>query len=216
MQANFGVVTRYVNNDIFGQLINGKQAMGSAVVFKRIQVNPTTTKYFLLTNNHTVAPQDGYEEITYEITDYKGNTYRPTLLCALKEYDLAVLTFFADNEDSVYIPLEIAPQNVAIRAQVASIGRPMGQINALTLGRAVEYSTVKPDENTVDLSNVLFEVLYHDAPINTGSSGGAVLDETNRIVGINFAMTYGEETGVVYGCAVPAEKIREFLSAHDL
>ena len=60
------------------------------------------------------------------------------------------------------------------------------------------------------MSNVRFDVMTHTAYINHGSSGGPLLNSELKVVGVNFA---GSETAEK-GCAVPAEKVAEFLSAY--
>ena len=56
------------------------------------------------------------------------------------------------------------------------------------------------------MSNVTFEVVYHNAFINNGSSGGPLLDANLRVVGVNYA---GNSSGIGY--AIPAVKVNEFL-----
>lgn len=217
MQANFGVYTTYKNFDFFGNPTSSKMVFGSGVLFLAQVVDGGEPEYYyLLTNNHTVAKNDEFEQIAYEVKDYKGNTYPAVLIDGLAEYDLAVLKFEANDEIS-YTPLPLASKNVMNNVRVAALGQPHGQANMVTIGRVVGYNEIMSGEDVTALSNVLFDVIYHDAPIDTGSSGGALLNENCQVVGINFAMTVSKtDDDVAYGCAIPIEKVREFLEKIEL
>lgn len=217
MQANFGVYTTYKNFDFFGNLTNSKMVFGSGVLFLSEVVDEGEPEYYyLLTNNHTIAKNDEFEQATYEVKDYKGNIYPAVLVNGLADYDLAVLKFKADDE-IVYNPLVLASKNVMNNVRIATLGQPHGQANMMTIGKVIAYNKIMSGEDVKALSNVLFDVIYHDAPIDTGSSGGALLNENCQVVGINFAMTVNKtDEEVTYGCAIPIEKVREFLRKIEL
>lgn len=217
MQANFGVYTTYKNFDFFGNPTNSKTVFGSGVLFLAEVVDEGDPEYYyLLTNNHTIANNDEFEQAFYEVKDCKGNTYPAVLVNGLAEYDLAVLKFKADYE-IVYTPLVLASKNVMNNVRVAALGQPHGQANMMTIGKVVGYNEIMSGEEVTVLSNVLFDVIYHDAPIDTGSSGGALLNENCQVVGINFAMTVSKtDDDVAYGCAIPVEKVREFLQKSEI
>ena len=66
------------------------------------------------------------------------------------------------------------------------------------------------------MSNVKFEVYRHDAPINSGSSGGAILDYNYNIIGINYASSTDANGKFLNAFAVPIEKVKEFLLAKSV
>ena len=100
---------------------------------------------------------------------------------------------------------------------VVAIGQPIGIINAVTEGKVEKYITVSiPTENgniNENVSNVKFNVIRHSAPLNSGSSGGVLLNKDYKICGINYAAALVEDdTEFVTGYAVPVKKVLEFLT----
>lgn len=93
---------------------------------------------------------------------------------------------------------------------VAAIGQPGGQRNALTYGHAEECRVLGASAGSDD-SQVMFPVLYHTAPIASGSSGGAVVNFAGELVAVNFAGAYSEEGEYRAGLAIPIERVLEYL-----
>lgn len=92
---------------------------------------------------------------------------------------------------------------------VIALGSPEGQQNAISFGKVQKYDTIKANVEEY-LSNVSFNVIMHDAYINSGSSGGALLDSSLKLIGINFAGT--ESSGEGY--AIPISKVFEFCERY--
>lgn len=210
MQANFMIktVSYNVGFQAIGNVTSSAVSGGSGVLFYVGQ-----EKLFLLTNNHVIAKKSGYKYVTYSVTDYKGNEYDGNVSVVYSDaaYDLAVVAFEAGS-NTEYSPLKLAEGNPIVGTRVAALGSPLQQFNALTLGKVLFYDNVTLSEEKAGLSDVKFEVIHHDAPINQGSSGGVLLNERSEIVGINFATAFSQESGEFdYGCAVPTDKIKEFL-----
>jgi len=221
MQANFAVYSIHENVDIFGRVTASKQTLGSAVLFKKIIIQRsneqiTETEYYLLTNNHAVDVAGQYDLVSFKVKDYRGNVFNAKLVCNMAEYDLAVVKFVINDNEYEYNPLYLAQTNPTENVLIIAIGHPQGQANALTVGRVRGYGNPNSSEKTQEVSNVSFEIIYHDAPIDKGSSGGALISEMGEIVGINFAMTATSTDNDSLSCAIPPEKIIEFLTANDI
>jgi S1-C subfamily serine protease len=66
-------------------------------------------------------------------------------------------------------------------------------------------------------SNITFPVIYHDSPIDHGSSGGMLLNSDLELCGVIFAVAYEKESGdFVSGLSIPIEKVKEFLVTYSL
>jgi putative serine protease PepD len=102
-----------------------------------------------------------------------------------------------------------ANTNPKVDDVVVAIGQPKGQNNTVTIGKVLGYSKVHLTDTPIEESNVQFEVIVHDAPINHGSSGGMLISTSKKIVGINFA---GSESGEIQSLSIPLEKVKEFLT----
>jgi serine protease Do len=94
---------------------------------------------------------------------------------------------------------------------VIAIGNPQGQANTVTsgvlsaTGRTIQVRTPDGVRSYADL-------LQTDAAINQGNSGGALLDITGKLIGINNAMAMGAEN---IGFAIPMDVVREVFG-HEL
>lgn len=188
---------------------------GSGIIFLAEQ-DGSDIIYYLLTNHHVVtdAVAGGLFDISpYTVEDYRGESgYRNvTLLASSAAYDLAVLRMRGAADAGYKLPaLPFAAACAGVGEAVAAIGQPGGQRNALTYGHAGECRVLGTPADSDD-SQVTFPVLYHTAPIASGSSGGAVLNFTGELVAVNFAGAYSEEGVFRAGIAIPVERVLEYL-----
>ncbi len=198
------------NVTILAYTITGRKiSQGSGVIYKE---NEGT--YYALTNNHVI-----YEGFMFEIMDAYGDIWNAQIAGHDEKYDLAVVKFKINNEKEFYIP-KIVSIDPKVNANVISLGNPQGVMNAVSFGTVGEYVSIEAFDNDTMMddagSNVKFEVIKHDAPIDSGSSGGAILDYDYNICGINFASGRGENGEFVSGYAIQPTKILEFLTDKGL
>lgn len=96
---------------------------------------------------------------------------------------------------------------VAVGEPVAAIGSPFGEERSLSIG--VISATDRSIESLTGFETS--GALQTDAAINSGNSGGPLLDGRGRVLGINSQIrtTSGEGSGV--GFAVPVDVVRRSL-----
>ncbi len=106
--------------------------------------------------------------------------------------DVAVLKISAD------LPTVTPAPAAELRrgAEVAALGDPLGFGGTLTVGHL--SSPARPWGETTP-----YDFLQHDAALNPGSSGGALIDRTGRVIGMNVAIADGARRNVGIGLAVP-------------
>ena len=168
--------------------------------------------YYVLTNCHVAKKNSSYDKQKFTIEDYQGKTYEGYLYknsnksvsAIAASYDLACL-YFKPSSTNVK-KLSIVSSNPSSNDDVISLGAPKAQSNSITYGYIYGYRKITLSDKSTSLSNVTFEVVYHNAFINNGSSGGPLLDANLRVVGVNYA---GNSSGIGY--AIPAVKVQEFL-----
>ena len=162
---------------------------GSSVVF-----DEDDDHYYLLTNHHVV---DGYVSIT--LTDYLKTTYTASIYPHSMQsiYDLAILVIEKVNELKVLKISDHYDQGDVVSA----LGFPNG-IYQMTYGQIEAIDKV--------VHEISFEVIYHSAITYKGSSGGALVNNKDEIIGINFGKI--NDADVVEGYAVPGNQILEYLS----
>lgn len=176
---------------------------------------------FVLTNCHVAYSPTATQAITVE--DFRGEKHEATIYqkfpsaspAISAKYDLAILTFPYEGSDLATIPF--ASQSVKNGDGVISLGSPENQSHAITFGEMLGLRKANLEDSSKEETNVTFDIIYHSAAINSGSSGGPLLNGDLELVGVNYAGIPSEEgsDGFGHGCAVPLEKIREFLSVYE-
>lgn len=167
--------------------------------------------YYCLTCNHCVTPKEKATKTELTLRDGSDRDYTVALVGQSADYDLALLSFRTEND----LPtVNIAKENPADGEAVAAIGTPKGKHNVLTFGTVSRYESVTLDSAAQNQSNVTFPVIRHTAPIASGSSGGALLNAKLELCGISYADGVDRSGSFACGFAVPAEKIRAFLSLY--
>ncbi|GIX33973.1 MAG: AlgW protein [Lysobacterales bacterium] len=158
-----------------------EQSLGSGVI--------VTPQGHLLTNHHLIA---GADDIQAVLPD--GRTARAQLVGSDPETDLAVLKL----EGEGYPFLRLDPTVPFRVGDVAlAIGNPFGMGQSVTLG--IIGATGRNQLNLLTYE----DFIQTDAAINTGNSGGALINADGRLIGINTAIL-GRGTGAEgIGFAIP-------------
>jgi S1-C subfamily serine protease len=156
---------------------------------------------FLLTSAHVVAGpgRDGRAAFV------DGRELKFRVVGVDKLSDLAVLR--ADGGDLVPATLGEA-ENLRVGQLVIAIGNPNGFAGSVTAGvvSALGRSLPARAGRTV---RFIDNVIQTDAALNPGNSGGALVDSSSRVIGINTAVA-----GVGLGLAVPInEATRQIVGA---
>jgi len=169
------------------------QGLGSGVI-----VNRDGRKVYVLTNNHVVGEAD---QIDVKLND--GRTFQGKLVGGDPRKDLALVVF----ETAEDVPL--AALGDSDRVQVGdwalAIGNPFGLDSTVTAGIISAVGRRGgPGEN-------ISEFLQTDAAISPGNSGGALVNITGEVIGINtwIASNTGGSQG--YGFAIPINAARKAI-----
>jgi serine protease Do len=177
------------------RLRGGRTAMGggSAVVI--------TPDGFLVTSAHVV---EGSGSGSASFVD--GREMRFTVVGADPLSDIAVLR--ADALDLAPAQLGDASE-LKVGQLVVAIGNPHGYAGSVTAGVVSALGRSLPVGRRVGPRRMVENVVQTDAALNPGNSGGALVDGSGRVVGINTAVA-----GVGLGLAVPInDATRRIVSA---
>jgi len=173
-------------NSIFGRnQARIQSSLGSGVIFY--------SNGYILTNQHVIG--DRNVGITVELSS--GRKEKAKIIGIDKGTDLAVLKIDQIEELS---SIEIAnSDNLKIGDIVLAIGNPFG------LGQSVSMGIVSATGR--EFNNPYSDYIQTDASINQGNSGGALIDTTGRLVGINTLIrsSTGGSEGV--GLAIPSARV---------
>ncbi|MCB2223979.1 MAG: S1C family serine protease [Actinobacteria bacterium] len=151
----------------------------------------------LITNNHVV---EGSQQVRVIFAD--GRAYDAEVVGTDALSDVAVLRIDADG----LVPIELgASGSMAVGDTAIAIGSPLG----LTGGPSVTVGVVSAFERRVQTSidEELFGMLQTDAPITRGSSGGALVDDHGRLIGITTAIGISDVGAEGLGFAIPIEMV---------
>jgi putative serine protease PepD len=152
----------------------------------------------IVTNEHVI---EGATNVTVKFAD--GTEEGATVVGSDRSTDVAVLKL--DDPSKASAPLELgSAKAIEVGDPVVAIGSPFGLQGTLTSGivSALDRTITAPDGFTID------GAIQTDAALNPGNSGGPLLDEQGRVLGVNsqIASETGANNGVGY--AIPIETVK--------
>jgi len=161
---------------------------------------------YIVTNSHVVHDGD-YK--TINISLYDGSTMEGELLWAEPTLDLAVVKI--DKTGLRAAELGDSDQ-VRIGSYAAAIGNPLG----LTFERSMSQGIISGLDRTItvssssSLSGTTMEGLFQtDAAINSGNSGGPLLNSKGQVIGIASAKA---TDGDGMGFAIPINVVKPIIA----
>ena len=165
---------------------------------------------YILTNNHIVSTSS--EESYYEVSEATKVTvtlfndeteYEAKIIGTDEQTDLAVIKIdktgltkaeFADSD------------NIKVGEFAMAVGNPLGLQSSITCGvvSAVNREVTDSDGKTYNL-------IQTDAAINSGNSGGALVNSEGQVIGINTLKLQGEGIEGM-GFAIPINSTEDVTS----
>ena len=175
--------------DYFNKNERTRVGMGSGVIISK--------DGYIITNNHVIE-----NATTIEVTTNENKTYEAELLGSDEVSDIAVLKIIG-KESFPYIRFADSDQT-KIGEWVLAVGNPFNLTSTVTAGI---ISAKSRDLNDYDSKNQSF--IQTDAAVNSGNSGGALVNTDGDLIGINTAITSGTGGFVGYSFAVPSNIARK-------
>jgi len=162
---------------------------------------------YILTNSHVIM--DGKaEEIDVLLSD--GSTKKSELLWFDASLDLAIVKI--DSQDTKFHAIELGDSsNLSLGQYVAAIGNPLGLDfnSSITAGiiSGLDRTITASDGNKVTQMEGLIQV---DAAINSGNSGGPLLNSEGQAIGVNTAKA---QTAEGMGFAIPIDTVKPIIES---
>jgi Do/DeqQ family serine protease len=167
-----------------------QMALGSGVI---VHADGT-----ILTNHHVV---DGAEQIKVELPNHR--VFDAKVIGSDPPSDLAVLKI--DAKDLPVLALADSDK-VRVGDIALAIGNPLG------IGQTVTAGIISAKSRYTGLSDGSFEdFLQTDAPINQGNSGGALINSTGELIGINSQILSTSGGNIGIGFAIPSNMARNVM-----
>ncbi len=165
-----------------------EQSLGSGVIVSKDGC--------VLTNNHVIARSNDIQVLLYD-----GRIATARLVGGDEDTDLAVLKIEAGDLPTMKLD-EAPPVNVG--DVVLAIGNPIGLGKTVTMGIASAIGR-QLDQWAYE------EFIQTDAAINSGNSGGALVNARGELVGINTANVPQRQLAEGIGFAIPVETAKGVL-----
>ena len=158
---------------------------------------------YIVTNNHVI---DGAERL--EVTLNDNRNFTATIVGADPVTDLALIKIDAPN-------LHVIPmgnsEDLHVGEWVLAVGNPFGFTSTVTSGivsakaRNISTTTQSPSSGGIEA------YIQTDAAVNRGNSGGALVNLSGELVGINTAIY--SQTGTYAGCsfAIPTSIVQKVV-----
>ncbi|ACA88481.1 Do family serine endopeptidase DegQ [Shewanella woodyi] len=166
------------------------RGLGSGVI---IDAN----KGYIVTNNHVI---DGADEILIGLHD--GREVEAKLIGADAESDIALLQIKAKNLVAVK---RADSDELKVGDFAVAIGNPFG------LGQTVTSGIVSAMGRSGLGIEMLENFIQTDAAINSGNSGGALVNLNGDLIGINTAIVAPGGGNVGIGFAIPANMVNNLV-----
>ena len=153
---------------------------------------------YIVTNNHVV---DGADELTVTLNE-NSKEYSARIIGADKATDLALIKIDAKDLPAIKIGNS---DDLKLGQWVLAVGNPFNLTSTVTAG------IVSAKARSLG-ANGIESFIQTDAAINSGNSGGALVNERGELVGIN-AMLYSQ-TGSYsgYGFAIPTSIMNKVVA----
>ena len=168
------------------------RGMGSGVI-----ISPDG---YIVTNNHVI---DGAEKL--EVTLNDNRTFNATVVGTDEKTDIALIKVNAKDLHAITFGNSDA---VKVGQWCVAVGNPFGFNSTVTAGI---ISAKARGMNTSDNGGIK-AFIQHDAAVNPGNSGGALVNTAGELIGIN-TMIYSQ-TGNYSGCsfAVPSNTVKKVIT----
>lgn len=157
-----------------------------------------TSDGYIATNQHVVA-----DSTSMKVSLADGNTYDGKVIWSDPGLDMAIIKI--DAKDLPVVELGDS-DNVIVGELAVAVGNPLG----LNFERTVTSGIISAINRSIPLDNGLAEdLLQTDASINSGNSGGPLVNKEGKVMGIN---TYKLTTGEGMGFAIPINILKPILN----
>ena len=155
-----------------------------------------------VTNRHVV---EGADRVLIRVSD--GEVYLGRIIRTHPTLDLAYIQIEADRQ---FTPIAFGDSDEArVGSDVIAIGFPLGS----ELGREATIT-----KGIISAKREAPSYLQTDAPLNPGNSGGPLLDEFGRVIGVNTARVSERDGRTITGInfAIPINHVKRDLEAGSL
>lgn len=204
MVALNGTTTISSSSSMYGW---GQQQYEASTSGTGIIVGKNDTELLIVTNAHVV---DNVSNLKCVFVD--DQSVSATVKGSKSDQDIAVVAVsLSDIPSDTISKIAIAEladsDTIAVGQQVVAIGNALGE------GQSVTNGIISALDRSITVNNVTFSgLIMTNAAINSGNSGGALLNASGKVIAINFAKTSSDGVeGMAY--SIPVSNVKELISS---
>lgn len=188
--AVVGITTVEITQDTFMRQYE-RSGVGSGFI--------VTENGYIVTNQHVVT--NNPSKITVSLKD--GRSLEASVVWSDENLDLAVIKI---NANDLPVATLGDSDHLSVGEMAIAIGNPLG----LTFERTVTSGIVSGLNRSIPISqgNIAEDLIQTDASINSGNSGGPLLDNKGTVIGINTAKV---DSGEGMGFAIPINIVKPIV-----
>ena len=190
------IVTSTKSMNLFGQSTDS-QAAGTGII--------ATSDGYIVTNKHVI---NGAHKVTVILDD--GTTYEDVEVVATDPLNDVAFLKIKDVSDLTAATLGDS-KTIVVGQQVIAIGNALGEYqNTVTAGIISGTGrSVTASDGTGSNVETLSDMIQTDAAINSGNSGGPLVNAAGEVIGINTATSATAEN---MGFAIPISSVKGMLN----
>ena len=184
-------IYRRLEPSVVAVQVRGQQGTGegSGVVYDERRI---------VTNHHVVA---GAQDINVALAN--GERISARVVASDQRTDLALLAVQRDLP-----PATFATSLPPVGSLAVAIGNPLGFEGSVTAGVVSGVDRAFPSGGRTP---ALVNLLQTDAPISPGNSGGALVGQDGKVIGINVAYIPPAARAVAIGFAIPSPTVLDVM-----
>ena len=159
----------------------------------------------IVTNYHVAG-----DAVKITVSLASGQTLDADLIGADKATDLALLKVSTD-EPLEYLSFTSEPEPI-IGEWAIALGNPFGLFEAAAPSVTVGVVSAAERDLGIHDGHILHDMIQTDAAINSGNSGGPLINALGEVIGVNTRIYTKNGGPVGLGFAVPAEKAQRIVA----
>jgi Do/DeqQ family serine protease len=183
---------QYFFGDAYGFESQPRSGTGSGVIY--------TTNGYIITNNHVVDFAD-----EFEVTLYDNREFKARLVGRDPNTDIAVIKIDANDLPAIDLGNS---DDVRVGEWALAVGNPFDLTSTVTAGI---ISAKGRDIDIIRTGKAIESFIQTDAAVNPGNSGGALVDITGKLIGINSAIATPTGTFAGYSFAIPVNLVKRIV-----
>ena len=170
--------------------------------------------YYVLTTDDLVTKRKGYEDVSYTVEDYYGNTYHAHYKHSSDGYNLGVLYFEKGEQVLSTIPISHVSPEVSDKIAIANYSDDGTSIP--NFGNVLAYEHITHSVIGSEAGDIRLDMMVHDAVTDIKISGRPVFNMSLELVGIQCGTLSDIAVDYENSHVIPLEAIEKYIAAYGL